>query len=87
MDKYTGNDLAYLNARGVIPDRAALPPKGQARQNPFREKRKFDLTDYSPAQLSEVMRENDADDGAEGQDEEEAEAENMSKKELADMEG
>ena len=86
MDKYTGNDLAYLNARGVIPDRAALPPKGQARQNPFREKRKFDLTDYSAAQLSEVMRENE-DDGAEGQDEEELEAEKMSKKELADMEG
>ncbi|KZV74511.1 pseudouridine synthase [Peniophora sp. CONT] len=86
IDKYSGNDLAYLNARGVIPDRAALPPKGQARQNPFREKRKFDLTDYSAAQLSEVMRETEADDGTEGQDEE-AEAAGLSKKELADMEG
>lgn len=44
VDSYSGNDLLYLNPRGIIPT-AAVIKKG--RENPFRERRLFDFTSFA----------------------------------------
>jgi tRNA pseudouridine38-40 synthase len=44
-DNYAGNDLLYLNKQGIIPDAAVLK-KGEKRSNPFREKKRFDSTQF-----------------------------------------
>ena len=78
-DSYAGNDLLYLNHRGVIPD-AAVIKKGERRSNPFREKRRFDSTGFprSADPTSDVRNE----DGEEGG------YEDMSNNgDLADIEG
>jgi tRNA pseudouridine38-40 synthase len=46
VDNYTGNDLLYLNAKGVIPTEAVIT-KGERREKPFREKRRFDAAGFS----------------------------------------
>ncbi|KAL1747583.1 pseudouridine synthase [Schizophyllum fasciatum] len=45
VDSYTGQELLYLNPKGTVPEVAALKP-GAARENPFREKRRFNLTTF-----------------------------------------
>lgn len=46
VDAYAGNDLLYLNPKGTIPAAAALQ-KGERRENPFKEKKRFDATSFS----------------------------------------
>ncbi|KAI0064005.1 pseudouridine synthase [Artomyces pyxidatus] len=75
VDAYSGSDLLYLNPRGIIPA-AAVIKKGTRRGNPFREKRRFDVTDYSAAGKIE-----------EHDDEEEEQEVVIDKSKLADMEG
>jgi len=44
-DAYSGDDLLYLNPKGVIPA-AAVVKRSERRKNPFREKRRFDVTGF-----------------------------------------
>ncbi|PCH36214.1 tRNA pseudouridine synthase [Wolfiporia cocos MD-104 SS10] len=79
IDSYSGNDLLYLNSKGIIPA-AAVIKKGERRPNPFREKRRFDATSFT------------ADGGAESkpvaEDEEDEEGEEqLDRAKLNDMEG
>ncbi|KDQ61391.1 hypothetical protein JAAARDRAFT_123132 [Jaapia argillacea MUCL 33604] len=76
IDSYSGNDLLYLNPKGIIPPVAVLK-RGEKRENPFREKKKFDVT----GKLSESKIKVDL------EDEEEAEEETLDKAKLADTEG
>ncbi|TRM65503.1 pseudouridine synthase [Schizophyllum amplum] len=45
VDDYTGQELLYLNPKGTVPTVAALKP-GTPRENPFREKRRFNMTTF-----------------------------------------
>ena len=45
VDAYTGQELLYLNPKGTVPAVAALKP-GATRENPFKEKRKFNMTSF-----------------------------------------
>ncbi|KAL0953755.1 hypothetical protein HGRIS_004944 [Hohenbuehelia grisea] len=83
VDKYGGQDLLWLNKNGVIPP-AAEVKKGQRRENPFREKRRFDSTAF-PAQGAESS---DAVQALMDEDEDEDEVEvELSKEQLLDAEG
>jgi len=79
VDAYTGNDLLYLNPRGVIPP-AAVIKKGERRQRPFREKKRFDATSFPAAGSSKVK----TDEEDEDEDEEEL---LLDKRALAEAEG
>ncbi|KAI0031441.1 pseudouridylate synthase [Vararia minispora EC-137] len=81
VDGYTGNDLLWLNPKGTIPGICILK-KDERRANSFKERKRFDLTDYSAVQLVEVEKEVEEDDADEEQEEE-----NLDKAKLADMEG
>lgn len=48
VDTYSGNDLLYFNPKGTIPE-AAVIQKGVKRENPFREKKKFNTTGFLAA--------------------------------------
>jgi len=76
-DAYSGDDLLYLNPKGVIPS-AAVVNKSERRKNPFRERKRFDAADFSNTSKVEV-------DGAE-EDEEEQDVV-LDKAELVNMEG
>ncbi|KAI0299306.1 pseudouridine synthase [Russula brevipes] len=76
-DAYSGDDLLYLNPKGVIPS-AAVVNKSERRKNPFRERKRFDVADFSNTSKIEV-------DGAE-EDEEEQDVV-LDKAELVNMEG
>ncbi|RPD64120.1 tRNA pseudouridine synthase [Lentinus tigrinus ALCF2SS1-7] len=83
IDAYAGNDLGYLNPKGVIPTTAVIK-RGEFRANPFREKKRFDATSF-PAGAG---AENPASIEAEESSEEEEETQlPLGKEELADMEG
>ncbi|KAG6910010.1 hypothetical protein DXG01_013732 [Tephrocybe rancida] len=73
LDAYSGSDLLYLNRKGTIPP-GAIIKKNERRENPFKEKKRFDATGFS------------VDDEAVKGDEDEEEA-TISKKDLADTEG
>ncbi|KAG6812781.1 hypothetical protein H0H92_000551 [Tricholoma furcatifolium] len=75
LDAYSGNDLLYLNSKGTIPT-AAVIKKNERRENPFREKKRFDATSFS------VDEEATKEVGDEDEEEE-----TISKKDLADTEG
>lgn len=75
IDTYGGNDLLYLNPKGIIPAVAVIK-KGEKRDNPFKEKRRFDLTSFRDKQGTPTVVE----------DEEEAES-TLNKSRLEDMEG
>ncbi|THH32529.1 hypothetical protein EUX98_g1668 [Antrodiella citrinella] len=79
IDKYTGKDLSYLGPKGIIPPDAVMTP-GQRRENPFREKRKFDAVKFTGEGTSADAEADEAD----ASDEEE---QNLGKAELAEMEG
>jgi tRNA pseudouridine38-40 synthase len=73
---YGGDDLLYLNPKGIIPASAVIK-MGEKRDNPFKEKRRFDLTSFPDTQGTPVFAL-----------EEEEEAENtLDKSRLEDMEG
>ena len=77
IDNYAGPDLLYYNSQGAIPE-AAIVTKGQNRVNPFKEKRRFDATDFPPEKTLELE-----DDDAE----EDKQEESIDKKELEEAEG
>ncbi|KAG1788258.1 pseudouridine synthase [Suillus plorans] len=74
IDSYGGDDLLYLNPKGIIPA-AAVIKKGDKRENPFKEKRKFDLTSFPDKQGTPTI-----------EDDEETESK-LNKSRLEDMEG
>ena len=76
VDKYAGNDLLYLNTKGIIPSLAVLK-KGEQRSNPFKEVKRFDATTFPAAGETAIVQEQD----------EEGEEEVLDKAKLADMEG
>ena len=76
-DAYSGDDLLYLNPKGVIPA-AAVVKRSERRKNPFREKRRFDVADFTENSKVEV---DEAEEDGEEQDVV------MDKAELVDMEG
>ncbi|KAG6897809.1 hypothetical protein C0992_010613 [Termitomyces sp. T32_za158] len=73
LDAYSGNDLLYLNPRGIIPPQAIIK-KNERREDPFREKKRFDATSFSV-------------DAAKTVGDEDEEEETLNKKDLADTEG
>ncbi|TCD67975.1 tRNA pseudouridine synthase 1 [Steccherinum ochraceum] len=78
IDKYAGKDMTYLGPRGVIPPEAVMTP-GVRRENPLREKRKFDAVKFVEGEVAA-----EADEEAEASDEE---GQGLGKAELAEMEG
>lgn len=76
VDNYDGNDLLYLNPKGVIPANAVVK-YGERRVKPFRENKKFDATSFPEGGQKDVDVE---------EDEEEEEAK-LDKRALEDMEG
>ncbi|EPQ56520.1 pseudouridine synthase [Gloeophyllum trabeum ATCC 11539] len=74
IDSYAGGDLGYFNPKGVIPSTAVLK-KGERRENPFREKKRFDATGKADKLIKEE------------EEEEASEEETLDKAKLADMEG
>ena len=77
VDAYSGDDLLYLNPRGIIPAAAVLK-KSERRKNPFRERKRFDATDFSATSKTEVD---------EQEEDEEEQGTIINKAELVDMEG
>ena len=80
FDRYSGNDLLYYNPFGSIPDEAVVL-KGERRANAFKERKKFDATEYSVdgAAASAVLQDDDVD--------EEIGERQMRKKDLEEAEG
>ncbi len=76
VDSYIGNDLLYLNPKAVVPTTAVIK-RGERRDNPFRERKKFDATTFPGGEAKMLYAE----------EEEEEEEEIFDKKRLADMEG
>ncbi|KAM6497070.1 Pseudouridine synthase [Amanita muscaria] len=78
VDTYAGNDLLYFNPNGSIPE-AAVIEKGVRRDNPFREKRKFNMTGFAATteDKSEEKLQEDEDEDDEG---------SIDKQELAEKE-
>ncbi|KAF8637584.1 hypothetical protein AX17_002653 [Amanita inopinata Kibby_2008] len=77
VDSYTGNDLLYFSPQGVIPEVAVLK-KGERRENPFRERKKFNTTGFPLT---------DSESRAKLQDEEDEDEICMDKEALAETEG
>lgn len=84
VDKYSGNDLMWLNRDGKVPQECVII-KGQRRNNPFREKRVFDTTSFPSAAIvkRQLLEEAEAAD----EEEEEEEEELLDQKHLAETEG
>lgn len=81
VDSYIGNDLSYLNPKGTIPPSAVIK-KGERRANPFREKKKFDSTNFP------VGGKSSADDlQPQLEDDEDEDEQVLDKGKLADTEG
>ena len=83
FDSYTGNDLLYYNPTGTIPD-AAVVTKGERRSNAFKDRKRFDATEFAAggAAAGAVL----AEDNIEEEDGE-AEETAMGRKELEEAEG
>lgn len=81
IDGYSGNDLLYLNPKGIIPAEVVIK-KGERRSNPFREKKLFDSTSFPEGRVKagqiNLDIEEDEDEEIEGK---------LDKAKLADMEG
>ena len=76
IDVYEGSDLLWLNPKGTLPD-AAVIKRGVRRDQPFREKKRFDATSFPQGKIERI----------EIEDEDEAEEEAITdKKALAEME-
>lgn len=76
VDNYEGNDLSYLNPRGIIPATAVIKKDARRRPKPFKESRRFDITNIKELKDAPPIEE-----------ESESEEENISKPALEDMEG
>lgn len=77
VDRYSGQDLLYYNIQAVVPEEAVVK-RGVSRSNAFREKRRFDATEFSADEPALAL----ADDV-----DEETEVQGMGKKELEEAEG
>ncbi|KAI5123520.1 hypothetical protein M0805_006680 [Coniferiporia weirii] len=82
FDRYSGSDLLYYNAQGTIPD-AAVVYKGVRRANQFRERKRFDATEFK----TDVLEKTFADDEEDDDEDDEAEVEKISKRDLEETEG
>ncbi|OJT07586.1 tRNA pseudouridine synthase 1 [Trametes pubescens] len=82
IDAYAGHDLEYLNPKGIVPQSAVIK-KGEHRNNPFREKKRYDATSFPTGKIAAA--------GAAEEEEESSEDEEahlpLDKEELADLEG
>ncbi|KAI0765660.1 pseudouridine synthase [Trametes elegans] len=81
IDAYAGHDLEYLNPKGIVPQSAVIK-RGEFRNNPFREKKRFDATSF-PTGGGDAS----ASVEAEESDEDEETQLPLDKEALADMEG
>ncbi|KAF4592998.1 tRNA pseudouridine synthase 1 [Pleurotus pulmonarius] len=72
VDKYGGDDLLYLNHRGVIPPESVVA-KGRRRENPFKEHKRFDATafpsDAKDGAAKAFIKEDEDSGGEDGVDE------------------
>ncbi|KAG9313008.1 pseudouridine synthase [Chiua virens] len=76
VDGYEGNDLLYLNPRAIIPSDAVIKKDVRKRPKPFKESKRFDVTNIkAPTDAPPLEEESDS------------EEEKMSKPVLEDMEG
>lgn len=82
IDSYAGHDLEYLNPKGIVPQSAVIK-KGEFRNNPFREKKRYDATSF-PAKKTTAP---DAAEEEEESSEDEEAYLPLDKAELADLEG
>ncbi|KZT10155.1 tRNA pseudouridine synthase [Laetiporus sulphureus 93-53] len=80
VDAYAGNDLLYLNSKGVIPS-AAVIKKGERRANPFKERKRFDATTFADRSADDKI------DISEEEAEEEGEEMSLDKAQLDEMDG
>ncbi|KAF8556001.1 pseudouridine synthase [Imleria badia] len=76
VDNYEGNDLLYLNPRGIIPATAVIRKDGKRRPKPFKESKRFDVTNIKELKDAPPLEEESG-----------SEEESMSKPALEDMEG
>ncbi|KAG8220964.1 hypothetical protein J3R82DRAFT_2469 [Butyriboletus roseoflavus] len=76
VDNYEGNDLLYLNPRGIIPASAVIKKDVKRRPKPFKESKRFDITNIKELKDEPPLEE-----------ESDSEEENISKPALEDMEG
>jgi tRNA pseudouridine38-40 synthase len=79
VDSYQGKDLAYLGPKGTIPAVAVIK-MNERRENPFKERKKFDSTNFPVNGNSSL---NDVKLQIEDEEEEEV---GLDKAKLADME-
>lgn len=76
VDNYEGNDLSYLNPRGIITATAVIKKDARRRPKPFKESKRFDVTNIEKLKDVPPLEE-----------ESESEEESISKPALEDMEG
>ncbi|KAF9240711.1 pseudouridine synthase [Melanogaster broomeanus] len=76
VDGYEGDDLLYLNPRGIIPGAAVIKRNERRRAKPFKEIRRFDSTNVKDLKDTQPLEE-----------EVESDEESLSKPALEDMEG
>ncbi|KAI0676070.1 pseudouridine synthase [Trametes maxima] len=80
IDAYAGHDLEYLNPKGIVPQ-SAVVKRGEFRNNPFREKKRYDATSFPAGGAGAAAVEEE-----ESSEDEEAHLP-LDKEELADLEG
>jgi tRNA pseudouridine38-40 synthase len=56
IDSYGGNDLLYLNPKGIIPE-AAVIKIGERRTKPFKDNKRFDATGFNDAAKVDAFEE------------------------------
>ncbi|THH11866.1 hypothetical protein EW145_g374 [Phellinidium pouzarii] len=81
IEVYAGPDLLYYNVQGTIPE-AAVQRKGMRHANAFKERKRFDATEFVADAHDKVFAEED-DNGNDGEEDEKE----ISKKELEEAEG
>ncbi|OSD05463.1 tRNA pseudouridine synthase [Trametes coccinea BRFM310] len=84
IDAYAGHDLEYLNPKGIIPQSAVIK-RGEFRNNPFREKKRYDATSFPAGGAGDAAAPGSL-EGEESSEEEETQLP-LDKEELADLEG
>ncbi|KAI9060913.1 tRNA pseudouridine synthase, partial [Trametes sanguinea] len=84
IDAYAGSDLEYLNPKGIIPQSAVIK-RGEFRNNPFREKKRYDATSFPVGGAGDAAAAGSL-EGEESSEEEETQLP-LDKEELADLEG
>jgi tRNA pseudouridine38-40 synthase len=60
IDSYSGNDLLYLNPKGIIPV-AAVIKVGEKRTKPLKHKKRFDATGFTDTSKVETFEEEEED--------------------------